>query len=42
LKKSDALVERLSTFHILQTSELAIFPEIHRKYTKLQILKIMF
>jgi hypothetical protein len=24
-KKSDALVKRVSTFHILQTSELAIF-----------------
>jgi hypothetical protein len=39
-KKSDALVGRVS-FHILQTSELALFPKIHRKYPKLQNLRIM-
>jgi hypothetical protein len=39
--KSDALVGRESTFHILQTSELAIFPDIHRKYPKFQNLRII-
>jgi hypothetical protein len=40
-KKTDALVGRVSTFCILQTNELSIFPEIHHKYPKLQNLRIV-
>jgi hypothetical protein len=40
-EKSDALVGRVSAFHIMQTCELALFPERHRKYPKLQNLRIM-
>jgi hypothetical protein len=40
-KKSDALVGRMLTFHILQTSELTIFTEIRRQFPTLQNLIIM-
>jgi hypothetical protein len=40
-KKIDPLVGRVSTFHTLQTSGLAIFSKIRRKYLKLQNLRIM-
>jgi hypothetical protein len=40
-EKFDALVGRVSAFHIMQTCELTLFPERHRKYPKLQNLRIM-